>query len=114
MDYVPRTLNKDQLKALSILGHQGSRLIALRHKDIDRLLGSTYPGWTQLLDSDDSFVSQALRGFNSKGFAAETAAGRNFPLLSETPIESCDDFMCPSDVERGPQKARVLPGETLF
>ena len=42
MDYVPRTLSKNQLNALSILGHQGSRLIALRHKDGARLLESKY------------------------------------------------------------------------
>src|SRR5205823_2653195 len=32
MDHLPRTLTTEQLRALKILGHQGSRLIALRHK----------------------------------------------------------------------------------
>jgi hypothetical protein len=59
MDYVPRTLSKDQLSSLSILGVQGSRLIALRHKDAGRL-------------SDDAFVAQTLSGFNSKRSAEET------------------------------------------
>jgi len=36
MDYVPKALTEDQLKALTILGYQGSRLIALRHSDTSR------------------------------------------------------------------------------
>src|SRR5204862_6250706 len=53
MDHVPRTLTAEQLQALRILGHQGSRLIALRHQDTPRLRGSTDRGWARLLSSCD-------------------------------------------------------------
>jgi EAL domain-containing protein (putative c-di-GMP-specific phosphodiesterase class I) len=68
MDHLPRTLTTEQLRALQILGHQGSRLIALRHKDTARLLGSTDRGWGRLLSSYDDFVSEALKGFSSRNF----------------------------------------------
>jgi EAL domain-containing protein (putative c-di-GMP-specific phosphodiesterase class I) len=69
MDHLPRTLNAEQLTALKILGHQASRLVALRHKDTARLLGSTDRGWARLLSSYDDFVSEALKGFASRSFA---------------------------------------------
>ena len=70
MDHLPRTLTTEQLRALKILGHQGSRLIALRHKETARLLGSTDRGWARLLSSYDDFVSEALKGFSSRNFVA--------------------------------------------
>ena len=69
MDHLPRELTAEQLRALKILGCQGSRLIALRHQDTARLLGSTDRGWARLLSSYDDFVSEALKEFSSKNFA---------------------------------------------
>jgi EAL domain-containing protein (putative c-di-GMP-specific phosphodiesterase class I) len=68
MDHLPRTLATEQLRALQILGHQGSRLVALRHKDTARMLGSTDRGWARLLSSYDDFVSEALKEFSSRTF----------------------------------------------
>jgi EAL domain-containing protein (putative c-di-GMP-specific phosphodiesterase class I) len=85
MDHLPRTLTTEQLRGLQILGHQASRLIALRHKDTARLLGSTDRGWARLLSSYDDFVSEALKGFSSRNFAA---GGINPLSLAHGRIES--------------------------
>jgi len=53
MDHVPRTLTTEQLKALTILGRQASRLISMRHKDLaagDQYLRTLLEAETDLED----------------------------------------------------------------
>jgi EAL domain-containing protein (putative c-di-GMP-specific phosphodiesterase class I) len=80
MDQTPRTLTTEQIRALRILGHQGSRLIALRNKNF--------------LSIYDDFLSEALREFSSRNYAA----GRlNLLTLSKSEIESREAGVPPTD-----------------